>query len=378
MKTKTSCASIVAASLLVNAAPLPSTYRVYFGTSATGEQCGIYMSQFEMSTGQLSEPIRVSDSARPGFIAIHSEGDYLYATEAGGSFTGHNEGAVSAYKIEDPSGTLTDINTQPSGGKGPCHVFLDPTGKNLLVANYRGGSCSVLPIQADGSLTPATSIQQHEGSSAHPSRQTEAHTHSITCSPDGRFALAIDLGMDQIRIYRLDVTTGMLTPNDPPFIATQPSDGPRHLTFNPAGDIVYVCMELSNQVTTFTYDTQKGTLSPVQTLSTLPADFEGENTTSEIITSPDGRFLYVGNRGHDSIAIFSIDPKTDRLTAQGYESTRGNHPRNFCIDPTGTFLIAANMNSDNVVVFNINSATGQLQFNGSEITVPKPTCVRFL
>jgi len=356
----------------------PNTYRVYLGTTAENDRCGIYMATLDLHTGTLSSPVRVSQSVRPGFIEIHPDGKYLYATDAGGNFSGNMTGAVSAYRIQEEDGSLIDLNTQSSGGAGPCHVSIGPRGKYLLVANYRGGSCAMLPIQSNGSLAASSSLHKHSGSSIHPARQTEAHTHSIICDPLGHFALTADLGLDQILIYRMDALAGHLTPSDPAFIQTPPGSGPRHLTFSPCGKFVYACMELNNTVIVYGYDVKRGTLEELQNLSTLPDDFKGENTTSEILTSQDGRFLYVGNRGHNSIAIFKIDPQTGLLSPDGYESTRGDHPRNFNIDPTGHFLLVANANSDNLVVFEIDPESGQLKFNGCEVNVPRATCIRFL
>lgn len=334
------------------------------------------MAELDMKTGILSAAIRVSKAMSPGFITIHPDGKHLYATGAGSGEENPPAGAVSAYRILE-SGQLADINTQPSGGNGPCHVSLDPAGRNLLAANYSGGSCSVLPIKSDGSLAPPSSTRLHTGSSVHPKRQKKAYAHSINTSPDGRFAFAADLGIDKIMIYRFDPATGTLEPNDPPFAKTEAGGGPRHFTFHPGGKFAYANLELSNKVTAFTYNAEKGALNEIQTISTLPEDYGRQNTTAEVITSPDGRFLYVSNRGHNSIAIFSIDPD-GMLTFLNREPTRGEIPRNFNIDPTGTLLVAANQKSSNVVVFRIDRQTGLLEFTGSEIKVPNPICVRFL
>jgi 6-phosphogluconolactonase len=368
----------VAASTLTGCAgEKPDTFRVYFGTSAKDEQRGIYMAELDMKTGTLSDAVRVSKAMRPGFIAIDSSGKHIYATGAGSTFEGRAPGVVSAFSILE-NGMLADLNSQPSGGAGPTHVSLDPSGNHLLVANYRGASCSVLPIRPDGALAPPSSTRVHTGSSIHPDRQTQAYTHSINTSPDGRFAFAADLGMDKIMIYRFDPTTGKLEPNDPAFTKIEQGGGPRHFTFHPTGKFAYVSLELSNKVTAFTYDTDKGTLNETQTVSTLPEGYRLPNTTAEVITSADGRFLYVSNRGHDSIAIFSIDAETGLLTLLDRESVRGQIPRNFNIDPTGTFLVVANQKTSNVVVFKIDRKTGLIAFTGSEIKVPSPICVRFL
>jgi 6-phosphogluconolactonase len=285
---------------------------------------------------------------------------------------------VLAFRIVEPEGTLTNVNVRISGGLLACHVSIDPTGRNLLVANYLGGSCAVLPIQRDGSLAPISSLQQHTGSGPNPKRQTAAFTHSINCDPSGHFAIVADLGIDKIMTYRFDAADGTLTPNDPPFIATEPGGGPRHFTFHPSGKFAYADLELSNKVVVFQYDDKWGGLTEIQTISTLPDGFSGESTASEILTTPDGRFLYVANRGHNSLAIFAIDAATGKLTPLGHEPVRGENPRNFNIDPTGAFLIAVNAKPGNAVVFRINRETGLLEFTGSEIEVPNPGCVRFL
>lgn len=353
-------------------------YRLYFGSLAKEGRGGIYMAVLDMKTGQLGKAESVSPTAGTGFLVIHPDGKHLYSTLADMDFNSTKSGAVQAYRIAEPGGLLTGINTQPSGGSLACHVSLDPSGKNLLVANYLGASCAVLPIQGDGSLAPASSIQKHTGSSIHPKRQTAAFTHSINCDPAGRFALVADLGMDKIMTYRFDAATGTLAAGDPPFIATEAGGGPRHLTFHSSGKFVYAGLELANKVVAYTYDAAKGSLHEIQTLNTLPDGFAAESTVSEILTTPDGRFLYVANRGHNSLSIFAVDATTGKLTLVGHEPTRGDIPRNFHIDPTGTYLVVVNAKPGNAVVFRIHPENGRLTFTGSEIDVPNPGCVRGL
>lgn len=354
----------------------PSAFRVYFGTSAQGEECGIYMAMLDMNTGSLSDTVRVSKALRPAFIVIHPDGRHLYATEASSTYEGHAQGVVSAFRILD-DGMLADINTQPSGGTGPCHLSFDPSGTNLLVANYRGGSCSVLPIRTDGALTPPSSIQTHAGSSIHPERQNKAHAHSMNTSPDGCFAFVADLGMDKIMAYRFNASDGLLKPNNPPFTSTEPGSGPRHFTFHPSGKFAYACMELSSTVTVYSYDAENGALREIQTLTTLPEGYSLENSTAEVITSSDGHFLYVSNRGHNSVAIFRIDTQTGLLTSIDQESVQGEMPRHFNIDPTGTYLLAANLKSCTATVFRIDRDSGRLAFTGHKIEIPSPTCIQF-
>ena len=351
--------------------------RIYFGTSAQDEDRGIYMAQLDKETGSLSKAVRAAVAANPPFITIHPNGHYLYATGAGSRSEDRSGVSVSAFRIEE-SGMLTEVNSQPSGGTGACHVSLNPAATHLLTANYRSGSCAALPIRSDGSLAPPSSIHQHTGSSLNPKRQSQAHAHSINTSKDGRLAFVADLGTDKIMAYRFDSDSGVLELNDPPFMETVPGGGPRHFTFHPTGKFAFANLEMGNEVTVYTFDANSGSLSEIQTLSTLPAGYDQYSTSAEITASPDGRFLYVSNRGHDSIAIFSIADETGELTLLGYESVRGEVPRHFNIDPTGNFLVVANQNSSNVTVFHINPDTGMLKFTGSEIVIPNPTCVQFL
>ena len=341
-----------------------------FGSTSTDESHGINMAPFNAQTGQLGEAIKVSNAIRPGFIIIHPDGQHLYATDTSRDVPEKKGHSVSAYRIEK-SGMLNDLNTQPSGGEGPCHISLSPNAQYLLAANYRGGSCAVLPVLKNGELGEPTAVKQHECSGPNLTRQDKAHTHSFNCDPSGKFAIAADLGTDQILSYRL--RNGSLSLDN--ITKAPPGAGPRHLTFHPNRKFAYISMELNGTVSAYEYNV--GTLTKIQTAPTLPADFKGENTVSEICISPDGRFLYVGNRGHDSLATFAVNPDDGKLTTTGHQSTLGEHPRHFNIDPTGTFLIAANMYSDNIAVFRIDRQTGRLEPTGSEITVPNASCVQF-
>lgn len=360
-------------------APVAAKYRVYFGTATSGPGQGIFQSTLDMETGQLEKATLAGEAVRPGFLAIHPDGKHLYAVGELGGFKGKSPGSVSAFGIDPSTGNLDPLNSQPVGGDGPCHLIVDPSGRNVLTAQYGGGSCSVLPLHADGTLQPHSDFHQHTGGSGVvPDRQDAPHAHSINLDASGRIAVVADLGLDQILIYRFDPEAGTLVPNDPPFVATEPGGGPRHFIFHPSGNFAYANLELSSRVTAFEYDAMRGALKAIQTLPTLPADYKGINSTAEIRTTPDGRFLYVSNRGHDSIAMYAVEQNTGKLALLGFEPTRGETPRNFNIDPTGTYLLAANQKSDNVTVFKINKETGRLAFTGSEIAVPKAICVRFL
>jgi 6-phosphogluconolactonase len=259
-------------------------------------------------------------------------------------------------------------------------VIVDRQGRNVLVANYGGGSVAVLPIGADGRLQAPSSVVQHTGSSVDPNRQKEPHAHSINVDADNRFAYAADLGLDKILIYRFDVAKGTLTPNDPPFAQVEPGSGPRHFAFHPQGRFAYVINEMRCTVTAFAHDAARGGLSAIQTISTLPQGQSVQKgfSTAEVQVHPSGRFLYGSNRGHDTIAVFAIDEKTGRLTPVHHEPTQGSTPRNFGIDPAGRFLLAANQRSDTVVVFRIDAATGRLAPAGHRIEVGAPVCVKFV
>jgi 6-phosphogluconolactonase len=270
------------------------------------------------------------------------------------------------------------LNHQSSGGTGPCHLAVDQTGKCLLTANYGSGSIAALPIGADGSLGEPGSVIQHHGSSVNPQRQAGPHAHFITPDPANRFALACDLGLDQVLVYRLDPAKAGLVANDPPFAAVKPGSGPRHLVFHPAGRFVFLINEMSSTVTTFAYDPERGALKEVQTISTLPEGFAAKSSCAEVQVHPSGDFVYGSNRGHDSIAVFSMDRASGKLTSLGHQSTHGKTPRHFAIDPTGRWLLAENQESDNLVVFRVDPKTGRLSGAGQSVAVGSPVCVVFL
>lgn len=352
--------------------------RVYIGSYTRGQSEGIYVSELDLESGKLAEPRLAAEAVNPSFVAIHPDGAHLYAVGEIDDFEGKKTGGVSAFEIVD-DGTLKLINQQSSGGGGPCHLIVDNSGQCVLVANYGGGSVACLPIMKDGSLKEASTFIQHEGSSVNPQRQAGPHAHSINVDAANRIAVAADLGLDKVMIYRLDPEAGKLVPNDPPSVSVPPGGGPRHFVFHPSGKFAYTNNEMTSTVTAMEYDADNGKLSPIQTTSTLPASYKEEgNSTAEVRVHPNGHFLYVSNRGHNSIAIFAIDPSTGKLTPVGHESTRGEIPRNFNLDPSGRYLLAANQNTDNVVVFRVDANTGKLEATGSEIEVGNPVCIRFL
>lgn len=355
----------------------PDKLRVYIGTYTNGKSRGIYLLEMNTRSGELRRGGLAAEVAKPSFLVLHPERPLLYAVGELSEFEGHKSGAVSAFSISPEDGKLRLLNQQPSGGQGPCYVAVSPTGGHVLVANYSNGSVASLPIREDGGLDKPVSVIQHEGSGPNTKRQQGPHAHSIQPDPAGRYVLAADLGADKLFVYRFNPVTGGLEPNEPPALTATPGAGPRHFTFHPSGRFVYANNELASTVTAMTYAPDRGILRVLQTESTLPDGFEGENTTAQVCVHPSGRFLYVSNRGHDSIAIFGIDAATGRLKPAGHAATRGKTPRNFNIDPSGRWLLAANQQSDSLAVFRIDPANGRLEPAALIEGVPTPVCVLF-
>ncbi len=350
--------------------------RVYVGTYTQAEKSkGIYLFELDHD-GKLEPKGLAGEVGNPSFLAIHPNGRYLYAVSETGNFAGKKQGAVSAFRIE-ADGKLTLINQQGSGGSGPCHISIDPTGKAALVAHYGSAHITSLPIHMDGSLKEVVSSFQHQGSSVNPGRQKEAHAHSTWLFPaQPTLALACDLGMDKVMLYDLDPDTAKLTQHDPKTVDVPPGSGPRHIAFR--GDDFYVINEMLCTIDQYRLD--GATFKHVNdTISTLPAGVKVEKnySTAEIVVAPGGKFLYGSNRGHDTIAIFAIG-ENGKLLLVGHESTKGKTPRNFNITPDGQWLIAANQNSDDLVVFKIDQATGKLTPTGDPVKCFAPVCVKFL
>jgi len=356
-----------------------SQFLVYIGTYTGTKSHGIYVMRLNASTGELTRPQLAAETAHPTFLAIHPNQRFLYAANEIGQFANRkNNGAVSAFAIDPQTGKLTMLNQESSGGGGPCHLVVDQTGKYLLVANYGGGSVEVLPVGEDGKVGQPTAFIQHRGSSVNRQRQEGPHAHGICLDAANRLAFVADLGLDRVLAYRLDADRGTLTANEPPFASVKAGAGPRHLAFHPNSRFAFVINELDSTITAFAYDARRGALTEVQTLPTLPGQFHGENTTAEVAVHPSGKFLYGSNRGHDSLAVFAIDPDKGALKLVEHVSTQGKSPRNFGIDPTGQWLLAANQSSDNVVAFRINPRTGRLTATGQVLEVAAPVCVTFL
>lgn len=284
---------------------------------------------------------------------------------------------VSAYNIDLSTGKLTLINSQPSGGPNPAYLSLDKTGRFVLIANYNGGSVAVFPIKPDGSLGPRTAFDQHTGKSVTPDRAQQAYAHSIITDPTNQYALDPDLGLDRIYIYKFDAKTGTLAIND--IFQDKPGSGPRHIIFHPNGMNVYVVHEIANTVNMYVWKEATGTLTEVQSLSTLPPGFTGTNTAAEVQIHPNGRFLYVSNRGQNGISLFSIDPPTGIMTYVSNVPTQGKTPRNFTLDPTGQWLLASNQDSNSALIYKVDQKTGALTQVGPVVTLPAaPFCERFV
>ncbi len=345
---------------------------VYFGTHRSGTNIGFSLAHFDTDTGTLTKPVFLIPSPAPAFFVIHPDGLHLYTCNSG------SPGGVSAYEIQPHTGQLKLINQVAAGGDDPSYVSLDRTGHYALAANYQSGNIAVFAIKPDGSIGKRTAFEQHTGRGVNPQRQTHAYAHSIITDSSDRFVLACDLGLDRVFVYRFNPQDGTLTPNDPPFATVAPGSGPRHVKFHPNGRWVYVISEIASTVTAFNWNPTNGTLAEFQTVSTLPADFNGTNTAAEIEVHPNGKFLYASNRGDDSLAVFGVDQTTGRLTPIEHVPSGGKTPRTFAFDPAGKWIICTNHGSDNAVVFRVDADTGKLTQTGQPVPVPYPFCERFL
>ena len=354
-----------------------------------GNGRGIHLFQVNRATGAMTPSGVFELGTSPSCLALNSAGTRLYSANETDRVGDAKEGTVSAFAINRADGQLTLLNTVRSGGAGPTYVSVHPAGKFLLVANYFGGSVAVLPILADGRLGPATDVKNDAGKIG-PARATNAppgsfafsghdrtHAHMIEADRSGRFVLHVDLGLDRIFVWKFDGQKGVLTANDPPAVSLPPGDGPRHFSFHPNGRWFYSIQEEGSTVVLFDYDAAQGRLTARQTVTSLPPGFAGSNFCSEILVSADGRFVYAGNRLHDSIGIFSVGP-TGELTFVGEEWTRGNYPRSFNFEPTGQFLYVCNQRADNLATFRVDQQTGGLKFTGHYTPVGNPSIIVFL
>jgi 6-phosphogluconolactonase len=339
---------------------------------------GIYRCAFDAESGKLSAPELAAETKNPSFLALHPSGKFLFAVGEHSDLDGRKSGGVSGFALDPATGALKALNTASSGGAGPCHLVVDKAGRTVLVANYGGGTVATLAVAADGTLSGPVSRIQHEGKGPNPRRQEGPHAHSINLDADNRFAVAADLGLDKLLVYKFDPAKHTITPNDVPSFSLDPGAGPRHFAFHPKAPRAYAINELTSTLTALDYDPTSGTFAARQTVSTLPTGFAGNNSTAEVVVHPSGKFVYGSNRGHHSIAGFSIDSTTGQLKPIGHTPTQGRTPRNFNIDPAGNYLIAANQDTNNLVVFRINTQTGALTPTGHTVEVKTPVCVRFL
>jgi 6-phosphogluconolactonase len=358
-----------------------SDYLVYIGTYTNGESKseGIYIYRLDMQTGGLNYIATTQGIDDPSFVEITAGRKVAYVASEVAESNGIPGGGLAAYSIDQETGSLRFLNMESTHGAYPCHVSIDRTGSYVLVANYMGGNVAVLPINEDGSLGPATDVVQHSGhSNVIPDRQEGPHAHSVTMTPDNRFAMVADFGKDELLVYSLDVQTGKLIPTPSPIVEIGPGQGPRHLDFHPNGKHLYLLNELGSAIDAFNFDPGSAVLRPINSVNMLPDDFQGENIAADIHVHPNGKFLYGSNRGHDSLVICSIDQSDGSLKVIEFQKTMGAHPRNFAIDPTGTFLLVANRDSNSITTFVIDPETGQLSPNGQVTSVPQPVCVKLI
>jgi 6-phosphogluconolactonase len=352
---------------------------VYIGTYTSGESEGIYAFRLDSDKGTLTRIAGVTKSKEPSFVAVHPSGRYLYAVNETSEFMGQPGGGITAYAIDQLTGTLTKINSQLSHGDHPCHLMIDRSGRCVALANYTGGSIAAYKIGKDGSLSEATCVIQHSGSSIDP-RQQSAHAHSIDVDRNNRFVAVSDLGMDQVLTYRLNARKGLLTPAVDPFVKAVPGAGPRHFTFHPNGKFAFGINELDLTATAYAYNGRLGKLQSLQVISTLPPGEmrQAGQSTAEMYVHPSGKFLYGSNRGHHTIVVYQIDQQTGKLTYVENEGTQGETPRSFGIDPSGRFLLALNQSTNSIALFHINQDTGVLEYTGTTVPCPAPVATAFL
>jgi 6-phosphogluconolactonase len=339
---------------------------VYFGTQRSGPGTGFSRARFDPVGGVLTPPLLVAVAADPSYFVIHPDGRHLYTCNSG------TPGGVSAYALTSDTGDLTFLNAHVSRGRGPSHLSLDRSGRFVLAANYGGGYVEVVAIAGDGSLSQQTACMQHEGQSVHPERQTRPYAHCVRVDPDNRFALVADLGLDRIVVYRFDQASGALAHHNPPYVSVPPGSGPRHLAWHPNGRWLYLVEEITSAATVLVWEAGTGTLREIQTLPALPSDFSGESTAAEILVHPGGHFVYVSNRGHDSVAVFAVDQQTGRLTLVQHVPSGGRTPRYMAFDLTGDWLIVANHDSDTATVLALDGTTGRLKAHGPPVSVHRP------
>jgi 6-phosphogluconolactonase len=362
---------VIAANLQAADAAKPEKLWVFVGTYTGTTSKGIYRFEMDTATGKLSNRELAVEVANPSFLVLHPTNKFLYCVNEGGT------GGLTGFTLDAKTGKLAKINEQPAGGEAPCHIAVDPKGKTVLIANYTGGNINAYPIDAEGKLGSTSAFIQHTGKGG-AKGDIPPHAHSVSVSKDGRFVFVSDAGIDKVLVYKLDSNTGKLTPNDPPFFQAAKGAGPRHFAFHPSDPLAFVINETDSTLTSMKLDPDKGSLTKIQTVSTLPGGFPGErNSTAEVVVHPSGKFVYGSNRGHDSIVGFKIG--TDgKLTLIGWAREGVKEPRNFNIDPTGQYMVVGSQRADTIVVFKIDQESGELKSTGQTVEVGTPVCIEFL
>ena len=352
------------------------TSLLYVATYSPKEGEGILVATFDCQTGAIGTLRPTGGLQTTATLVLHPRGNWLYATTQGRDSNGKPTGAVAAFSVDATTGELKEIDRRLSGGTGPCYLAVDGEGRCLVVANCGTATVACLKLRPDGRFGDSSTIIPHEGTSQNSEGKPQAH--SILIAPNNRFAIAADLGLDRVFVYRLEADHARLTPSNPPFVPVPRGAGPRHVAFHPGGRFAYSVNELDNTVTAFSFQGETGVLQAIDNVTTLPDDFRGESYAAEIQVDSAGRFLYASNRGHESLAMYSIDPQTGRLSRIGHASSGGKFPRHFTPDTAGQFLVVANQKSDQLAVFRVDPDTGRLKTHGEPFTVPLPVCVRIL
>jgi 6-phosphogluconolactonase len=345
---------------------------IYVGTYTEKDSKGIYAFDLDVSTGKLTELGLAAETTNPSFLALHPERRVLYAV---GERSGPDGSTVSAFGMTDGMYELNALGSRTTGGGGACHVATDRAGTVAFAANYGGGSFAAFPINDDGSLGERSTFVQHEGSGPDPKRQERPHCHSVNVTPDDELLLVADLGIDRVMAYAIDHEAATVTLAEASCITTAPGAGPRHLAFHPNGRIMFLINELNATMSSYMYDTATGAFDEVTTLPTLPGDFEDDNLTADIHVSPDGLFVYGTNRGHNSVAVFGIDPESGMMAYEDRVPCGGDHPRNFAIVAGGAYVLVANQNANNIVTFAREAGNGRIKPTGAVVEVSMPVCV---
>ncbi len=350
---------------------------VYFGTQGTSAAKGLYLSKLNQDTGALTPAVRVAEKSNSVFMAFSPDKKHLYSLAEVPRLMGRPKEAIETYEVDAATGALHGVGERVVDGSEACHISVDPSGRCVLTANYSDHYIEIFPILADATVGERSHIIRHSGSGPNPSRQESAHPHSVNVDPTDRFAIVCDLGMDKVFVYKLDAANAALSLNDPGFAMAPPGAGPRHFAFHPDGKHAFVTDEMGGAITAFNWDSEKGVLTPYQTISILRPDYKGLNTVAEVVVAKSGRFVYGSNRGDDSIVVLAFYKDSGKLAFVQRQGDGIKVPRNFAIDPSGKWLVCANLEGNTATVYRIDPETGRLSLTGT-IAVPESLCVRFL